>query len=126
MFFVILSFSPVTLSLNTLSIMSFCLLFLCYPVFYYLYPFCPSVFRSLVFVLLCFFCLYLSFCLKMIIFAVSIYNTVLYEMRRELYPIITAVDGNRIRLSKSMTKHIEILSYIAHNYYRDFGYNGTI
>ena len=22
-----------------------------------------------------------------------------------------------------MTKHIEILSYIAHNYYRDFGYN---
>ena len=37
-----------------------------------------------VFVLLCFFCLYLSFCLKMIIFAVSIYNTVLYEMRREL------------------------------------------
>ena len=33
------------------------------------------------------------------------------------------VDGNRIRLLKSMTKHIEILSYIAHNYYRDFGYN---
>lgn len=45
-------------------------------------PFCHSVFYSFVFVFLCFFCLYLSFCLKMIIFAESMYNTFLYSARR--------------------------------------------
>ena len=39
-------YSPVTLSLHTLSLWSLCLPFLCYHVFYYFCPLCLSVFCS--------------------------------------------------------------------------------